>query len=63
MIGPKELLIFIALVTGIILAVTAAGYYYFTKWAVRERTTGRRHIDSHVAEVFRQGPSGSDDVD
>ena len=58
MIGPRELLIFTAIVTVIIVLVTAVGYYFFTRWAQQERATGRQHIESHLAEVMREGKDG-----
>jgi hypothetical protein len=53
MITTRDLLLFMLEGTIAILAVTAIGYYYFTRWSKREKEIGRRHIDAHIAEIMR----------
>jgi hypothetical protein len=55
-IGQNQLLIFTGVGALTILVVTGIGYYYFCRWAKKEKETGRRFIDAHLAEVMRDKP-------
>jgi hypothetical protein len=49
----RDLLIFTAVGTTIILGITGVGWYFFVQWYKSEESIGRKHIDTHVAEVIR----------
>ena len=52
-IGPREIIVFIIVVTAAFMGVALTGYYYFCRWHNKEKSDGRRHIEAHVAEVMR----------
>lgn len=50
----RDLLIFMAVITILVLGITGIGWVYFVRWYREEQRTGRRHIDSHLAEVLHE---------
>lgn len=57
MIGPREVLIFMVAGAAPILIAVGIGYFYFCRWARKEKESGRRFIDAHVSEVIRDRPT------
>jgi hypothetical protein len=43
-----------AVITGVVIGITGAGWIYFVRWYKSEEASGRRHIDAHMAEVLRE---------